>query len=54
MKMEKIVLAIRNVRKGYCKIFKELELPKSMVKPIIKKVKDIGHLENLPRIGRPA
>lgn len=52
--VKEIVLAMHNDGKGYGKISKELKLPKSTVQSIIKKVKDVGHLENLPRSGRPA
>lgn len=51
MEVKKIVLAMHNDGKGYGKISKELKLPKSTVQSIIKKVKDVGHLENLPRSG---
>ena len=41
-------------KKGYDKISKDLQLPKSTVQSIIKNVKDSGNLENLSRSGRPA
>ena len=52
--MKKIVLAVHNDGKGYGKISKELKLPKSPLQSIIKKVKDVGHQENLPWRGRLA
>ena len=54
MEVKKIVLAMHNDGKGYDKISKELKLPKSTVQFIFKKVKDVGHLKNLPRSVRPA
>ena len=54
MEVKKIVLAMHNGEKGYGKISKDLQLPKSTVQSIIKKVKDSGDLENLSRSGRPA
>ena len=54
MEVKKIVLAMHNEEKGYGKISKDLQLPKSTVQSIIKKVKDSGDLENLSRSGRPA
>ena len=54
MGVKKIVLAMQIDGKGYEKISKELKLTKSTVQFIIKKVKDIGHLENLHRSGRPS
>ena len=48
------MLAMHNEEKGYGKISKDLQLPKSTVQSIIKKVKDSGNLENLSRSGRPA
>ena len=45
---------MHNEEKGYGKISKDLQLPKSTVQSIIKKVKDSGNLENLSRSGRPA
>ena len=53
MESRTIVLAMHNDGKGYCKISKKLKLPKSIVKSIIKKVKDVGHLENLTRNKGP-
>ena len=54
MEVKKIVLAMHKEEKGYGKISKDLQLPKSTVLSIIKKVKDSGNLENLSRSGRPA
>ena len=54
MEVKKIVLAMHNEEKGYGKICKDLQLPKSTVQSIIKKVKGSGNLENLSRSGRPA
>ena len=54
MEVKKIMLTMHNEGKGYDKISKDLQLPKSTVQSIIKKVKDSGNLENLSRSGRPA
>ena len=39
MEVKEIVLAMHNEEKGYGKIFKDLQLPKSTVQSIIRKVK---------------
>jgi transposase len=38
---------------GYKKIFETLNIPKSTIKSIIKKLKEYGTTTNLPREGRP-
>ena len=52
MEVKKIVFAMQNDGKKNNKISKELRLPKSSVQSIIRKVKDVGYLENLSRSGK--